>query len=524
MQFSELPPEIIHEILIACVRSRHIQRALRLRHVSRAWDVAVVRAVFASGVLDDDPYCIFIEWPRYLAYRATGSAARRIGWPRPFFVLRRVAERLVDRRDAGSGGDPGDDAVDDCVGELCATMEPGSAFRMPPGFNPSVGDPRRPDDEPTSEDDDQLLQALLSVAAARNDVAFVKDLLQKVHDRPRLVYSNEYPGLDDNPNMDMELTMSPRPLFRYPLEEAAFAGHDESVHVLLDFMSATSDDEAAYRAKESVFWDACRGGQLSTLEIVFESMREVCTEWDELLMGTMDEVADVGVFKRLYSSDTDFIDAEKSEDEESKDELLCRYLCLAARKGAMPLMEHLIELGATPENPVWSGGSDQEDPLDQEDSLDQEDPLDEAVTGGHTEAVTYLLEKGFRPRDYSRTNDNDCLIGAVDWDNPRLVELILLHLNRESPNFGKHLVGSLEMAMQRENERILSMLLTFGSTAFTDKAIRKVMYHAETLGLDSMAHFLQGYLPADDNDLLLAPLPSTGSESSGSDIESSGSE
>ncbi|KAK7952954.1 hypothetical protein PG988_013648 [Apiospora saccharicola] len=119
MQFSELPPEIIHEILIACVRARHIRRALRLRQVSRAWDAGVVAAVFASGVLDVEPYDIFIEWPRYLAYRTTGSAARRKGWPRPLRVLRRVAEYLVTRRD-GSGGEPRDDAVDDCIrGALC---------------------------------------------------------------------------------------------------------------------------------------------------------------------------------------------------------------------------------------------------------------------------------------------------------------------------------------------------------------------------------------------------------------------
>lgn len=200
MQFSDLPPEVIHEILVACVRARQLHRALRLRHVSRAWDAAVVGAVFASGVLDAD-WCIFIEWPRYLAYRVTGSAARRKGWPRSLFVLRRVAERLVTRRNDGAGGsdDLSDDAVADCIGELCATMQVGCAFRMPPDFEPldHDDDSRRVEDEPIGEDDDQLLQALLSVAAARNDVAFVKDLLQRIHDRPWLVYA-DYRGGDDD--------------------------------------------------------------------------------------------------------------------------------------------------------------------------------------------------------------------------------------------------------------------------------------------------------------------------------------
>lgn len=197
MQFSELPPEIIHEILIACVRARHIRRALRLRHVSRAWDVAVVRAVFASGVLDDDPYCVFVEWPRYIAHRATGSAARRKGWPRPVFVLRRAAERLVALRDDGSGGDPSNDAVDDCIGELCATMRPGCAFELSSGFEVSAEDSHQLDAGPIDDDDDQVLQTLLCVAAARNDVALVRDLLERIHGRPKLVYE-EYLGSDDD--------------------------------------------------------------------------------------------------------------------------------------------------------------------------------------------------------------------------------------------------------------------------------------------------------------------------------------
>ncbi|KAK8137305.1 hypothetical protein PG984_005245 [Apiospora sp. TS-2023a] len=466
MKFSELPPEIIHEILIACVRARHIRRALRLRQVSRAWDMGVVTAVFASGILDVEPYAIFIEWPRYLVYRTTGSPTRRKGWPRPLFVLRRVAERLVAWRD-GSGGAPGDDAVDDCIRELCTTtMKPGCAFRLESGFELPTEDTQQLDNERIGDDDDQLLQALLSVAAASNDVALVKNLLQKIHDRPGLVYK-EYLGEEHL-----------QPLFRQPLEEAAFAGHDEMVHLFLDFKSSTSSDLAVRKAKALVFYEACHGGKLSTLDIVYEPMRQEFAEWEEALVGNMDEVTDVEVFKRLWSCAEDSINAEKSEDEQTKDEILSSLLYQAAGKGAVPLIEHLLELGATPENPASSREPDQEDLSDQEDAFQKdpsydEDPLEYAVACGHTEAVIYMLEKGFRPRDIPEIHVDDCLVGAVRWESSRMVEAILSHIDRDSPNFGKRLEASLQMAMERENERILSRLLTFGSAALNNRMIRR---------------------------------------------------
>lgn len=284
------------------------------------------------------------------------------------------------------------------------------------------------------------------------------------------------------------------------------------VHILLDFKASTSDPLAVRKAKAIVFDEACRGGKLSTLDIVFESMRAGYAAWEEALVGTMEEVTDVDMFKRLYSYTEEFIDAEKSEDEGSKDHILCNLLCQAAGKGAIPLMEHLMELGATPENPAWSRESD------------VEDPLEGAVIGGHTEAVIYLLEKGFCPGDFPKVPVDDCLVAAVRWKSLHMVESILSHLNRESPDFGRRLESSLEMAVERENERILSMLLTFGSTAVTNKVIRRLKYKAEDLGLESMADFLRGYLPADDDSALSSPTSSTWSESSGSDNDLSGSE
>ncbi|KAK8045777.1 hypothetical protein PG996_013841 [Apiospora saccharicola] len=329
----------------------------------------------------------------------------------------------------------------------------------------------------------------------------------------------------------MPLTVTPRPLFRQPLEEAAFAGHDEVVRIFLDFLSSTSSAHIVSNAKDAVFYCACRGVNLSTLDIVFDSLRVECAEWGEVLVGTMDEVTDVEVFKRLYSSAEEFIHAEKSDDEQTKDELLSDLLYPAAVKGAVPLIEHLLELGATPKKPASSREPDQEDASDPDDPLDQKDPsYDEdpsgyAVACGHTDAVIYMLEKGFRPRDLSEVPVDDCLVGAVRWESLRMVEAILSHIDRGSPHFGKRLEASLQMAMERENERILSRLLTLGSAALNNRMIRRVRNRAEyVLGLESMADFLQGYLAADEDSRISSPLPSTYSGSSGSDSESSGTE
>ncbi|KAI1158427.1 ankyrin [Nemania serpens] len=50
MPFSSFPPEVVHAILVPALRVRDKKRALRLRLVSRAWNVAVEGALFESGI------------------------------------------------------------------------------------------------------------------------------------------------------------------------------------------------------------------------------------------------------------------------------------------------------------------------------------------------------------------------------------------------------------------------------------------------------------------------------------------
>ncbi|KAK8062798.1 hypothetical protein PG997_014895 [Apiospora hydei] len=179
MPFSDLPPEIVHEILIAAVQVRSLGRAVRLRHVSRSWDAAVVRALFESGVLDDNERA-YRYWPQYVAYRAS-QAGRRHGDRRPLLLLRRVAERLLAWR--GHGGPPSEDALTECVGEICAWMVPEFAN----GVSETYMYGRYNSTDKDKNDEEHLLHALLAIAAARNDVALVEHSLRDVGNRPWLI-------------------------------------------------------------------------------------------------------------------------------------------------------------------------------------------------------------------------------------------------------------------------------------------------------------------------------------------------
>lgn len=172
MHFSDFPVEIVHEILTAAVKVRGIQRATRLRYVSRSWAAAVLEAIFASGILDNDPrsmssHSLYYK-PRYLACRVL-SRVRAL--TRPLRIVRKVAEYIVARRNPDSCYE---DAIRDCIYELC---------RIPHiGINHNCS--RQEEDwltgtsaESIDEHDMQFQQALLSAAAWMSELTLIRDTL-----------------------------------------------------------------------------------------------------------------------------------------------------------------------------------------------------------------------------------------------------------------------------------------------------------------------------------------------------------
>lgn len=183
-----LPPEVIGYILLAAVKARELKRALRLRYVSKSWSVAVLEAIFASGMLDDEPRLktsVSFCRSRYLAYRILG---RRHSWP--LRIVRMVAERIV-RHQSPDGRTCGDEELRACVRELCDVPHLGLNYNCS----------REREDwftecpvERIKEDDMQYQQALLAAAAWMNDISLVKETLPRFRDCLYLISHDGFGG------------------------------------------------------------------------------------------------------------------------------------------------------------------------------------------------------------------------------------------------------------------------------------------------------------------------------------------
>ncbi len=169
MSLSALPTEIFHAILIAAVKVRSVKRATRLRYVSKLWSAAVLEAIYASGILDSEKICSSTMW-HYVAYRTLRQPGRL---SRPLRIIREVTERLVAHRNPDVICT--DDAVRDCVFEICSRHPEGRDRRLVLGDNWS-----QETDIPIQsidEEDDDFKQALMAAAVWTNEVELVQNLL-----------------------------------------------------------------------------------------------------------------------------------------------------------------------------------------------------------------------------------------------------------------------------------------------------------------------------------------------------------
>ncbi|KAH8900343.1 hypothetical protein GQ53DRAFT_757370 [Thozetella sp. PMI_491] len=119
MSLSALPGELLRLILLAAVKIRSVKRATRLRDVRKLWSVAVLEAIYASGILDDEKVTSPMMW-HYVACRAL-CPLRRMS--RPLRIIREVAERLAAHR--SPYGICTEQAVRDCVFEICSAPPDG---------------------------------------------------------------------------------------------------------------------------------------------------------------------------------------------------------------------------------------------------------------------------------------------------------------------------------------------------------------------------------------------------------------
>ncbi|KAK8849095.1 multiple ankyrin repeats single KH domain [Apiospora arundinis] len=217
MPFSSLPTEIVSQIMIEAVLVRGIQRAQRLRYVSKAWNIAVGRAIIESGVLDNEVNQLSsVHWPYHFAYKALrdktyatgGIASTRLG------ICRLVAGRVT--------GYKGLDANTDAYTQSHVQISKNLAR-------------------------DYYDTLLLGIFAWLNELDLLKGILQFMEAVPS--------------DRDMDNLL-------YAIGAAAYKGHDEALSLLLS-MSNTREHlgDLFEEATEYIISKASEGNQLSTLEL-----------------------------------------------------------------------------------------------------------------------------------------------------------------------------------------------------------------------------------------------------------------
>ncbi|KAK7991053.1 hypothetical protein PG990_015333 [Apiospora arundinis] len=112
--------------MIEAVLVRGIQRAQRLRYVSKAWNVAVGRAIIESGVLDNEVNQLSsVHWPYHFAYKALhdktyvpgGIASTHFG------ICRMVAEQVTNYKGLDANTDAYTVALKSTLNSSCVMIQ-----------------------------------------------------------------------------------------------------------------------------------------------------------------------------------------------------------------------------------------------------------------------------------------------------------------------------------------------------------------------------------------------------------------
>lgn len=180
--FPVLPIELSRLILVEAIKARGLKRAVRLRFVSRAWNLEAVQALFESGILDDTRHLDSAWfWPEYLVFRVMQKGKLL---SRPLRIIRRVAERIREFRGEGDSHD----VLRKYIFEIGLVT---------PKYNRDIGvlrllhdDISEAQEDPLDEDDEDFKQALLAAAVIVDDMDLMKQILCAVKDSTHLISQN----------------------------------------------------------------------------------------------------------------------------------------------------------------------------------------------------------------------------------------------------------------------------------------------------------------------------------------------
>ncbi|KAK8022733.1 hypothetical protein PG993_013500 [Apiospora rasikravindrae] len=464
-----VPPELTRLIFLEAVKARGPKRAVRLRLVSRSWNLEATEALLESDIFDKWPMRNPVSpfWPKYLMRQLRRSESLL---SRPLRILRQVAQRTVAfrTRTQETDHDTYKQLVEEYLWEICQ-VDP-RCTGLPYWLETPPLELEQMD--PVQDSDLEFKQAMLAAAAATNDLAFVQELLPSFRDFPGLIYQNgEYH------DEDYELQSAQpefRPVLGYPIETAAFQGH---VKVLSMLLGTIENPLHLEDARADGVLAASRGNQIGTLELCLKSTYK---GYSDALVNALRETTSVAVFDRIFPLCKDLLiddgrshwkSRSQTENMRLQSEFLSDQFHAAAGQGNLDMMKYFVQLGGS-SRCVYHQDSDLPTGY-------LRNHVSIAAASGNSEVVAYLLENGGEIG--RRTLEAASMHGNADC-----VRIILDYGASQDVNIGQSLVRTVE----REHEEVLRLLL-HSFAPLDEERWKQALDVARKEGLLSMAGVLE---------------------------------
>ncbi|KAK7963592.1 ankyrin [Apiospora saccharicola] len=461
-----VPPEVTRLIFLEAVKARGSKRAVRLRLVSRSWNLEATEALLESGMFYDrsmrNPVSPF--WPKYLMRQLR---QRESLCSRPLRILRKVAQRTVSFRTRTQETD--DDTynrwIEEYLWEICQLYP--RCIRVPYWLDaPSL---ELWPIEPIQDAELEIKQAMLAAAAATNDLALVQELLPSFQDFPGLISQ-------DGEYHDEDYKL--QPVLGYPIEIAAFQGHVEILSMLLGTIESPLHLEDA---RADGILAASRGNQIGTLDLCLKSKHQ---GYNDTLVNALRTTTSVAVFDRIFPLWKDLLlddgrshwkPRSHTENQLLQSEFLTDRFHAAAGQANLDMMKHLVQLGAS-SRCVYHQDRDSHLP----NTRYLRNCVSLAAASGHSEVMAYLLENG--------AEIGEGTLGAASMHGN--ADCVRIALDYGASHDDNIICESLIRAVEGEHEEVLRLLL-HSFAPLEEELWKQALDVARNEGLLSMAAVLE---------------------------------
>ncbi|KAI1194784.1 ankyrin [Nemania serpens] len=467
MSFSQLPHDVIHSILVPAVQIRGLRRGLRLRHVSRAWNVAVEKAVFDSGMIKFSTFIIrggvdvaFLT--RYFAHTVLRDTRCR---PPHLALTRQLAERIIEMREQEVDESQARKMLEECVEQIAL----GTTV-----FDGQTQFKQTPEHKLLTRFDGNFQLALLAATACTGDLDVARRIpLPRSNDTITKAtgYSTETADTSQEPDRCA-------PIYIDPYAAAAYRGDTEFISYLLESEAEISNQRQSCRA--TIIEYAAWGGHLDLVNLAlgpsFDTSSPDFEGLRESLVSALMRTSRVDIFKRCFELVKDHLQYPQPPEATHTRKCLSGSLARAAGRGDIELMEYLVELGA-------SLDGNQCVVLDESIPPATVAAMTTAAVRGQEDVVNWLLERK-AAMDYA-------LVMAVDH-GPYSITQLLLENGAICSADDITVKLALVTAILGEDEALFRLLVAYGAK-IENYALVRIMRALETDQLESMKKLLEEY-------------------------------